>query len=247
MLRLEKARKSGEVNVQMRNRDRFFNPVFCTALGIALFMHLFAFVVFHVHAFKIESQWVFPPIRVQSELSAGPKVSDGFVLAEIEDNKLLTPSFQPPPFSAPTMPSISEVVFKGHLEDFNEVTVQSNLFLALEQQIHPLKHSTPEFSYSLDSFKLELSGRLGEKKLIQQPPVERMVFKTKRLGEYKARYIVKIDEMTGKIFWMKNINTSKRLNEMDRKAEMLLAQLYFEHDPNLIETEGEVDITFVMP
>jgi len=241
MLRLEKAKKSGEVNIRLRNRERFLNPVFCTAFGIALFMHLFAVAIFHIQPFLPESLWVFPSVRVQSEPMISISLDNGMVFADVEQNKILTPSFQPPPPSKFEMPPIPEMSSERYLGLLDEIKTPP------EPSFFPeLIHLSPQFSFHCNSFKIGVSGRLAEKELIQQPQPDKMSLKSPCLEKYSAHYAVKVDESTGKIFWMKKVESTKR-PELDQKAEAILASLAFKPDPKQYETGGEVEITFATP
>lgn len=242
MLRLERASKSGEVHVHLRTRERFFNPVFCTALGIAVILHLVGILFFHVKPFKIESQWVIPAVKVNSEIGVKVDEGDAYVLAQIEEGKLLTPNSKAPPRSHSALPDLSEVYVilpRTLPEEAKEVAPSPPKTLQLKSI--PL-----DFSFTYDSFEMAISGRLGERELLKQMGPDEKMSSVASLHRIRSRYLVRIDERTGTIFWSKRIESTKQF-DLDQKAERILASLQFRRDPTAFDTEGEIEITFAMP
>lgn len=249
MLRLERASKSGEIHVQLRTKERFFNSTLCLALGIAAFMHLLAIVFFHVKPFKVESQWVIPAVRVNSEVGAKVEEGDAFVLAQIEEGKQLTPSFKAPPRSRLVLPGLPDSYAALPLtlteETTSEMTVRDKDPSPL-QEILPLKQAPLPRSVSYDSFEIALSGRLADKEVLKKMVPDQITSSVAGLSRFRSRHLVRIDEKTGMIFWHKPLELTKN-TILDRKASQILASLRFKPDPQMIDTEGEIEITFVIP
>lgn len=243
MLKLERVSKSGEINVRLRTCERFFNPVFCLSLGLAVFLHLLAIIVFHISPFKIESQWIFPSVKVNSELGLQPD-SDTFILAHMEENKLLTPAFQYPPRSTSELPIYTEnSLFTRLKPDESEGFAQ--LINTFDLRMLPLTHLSPKLPVTCDSFTITISGRLAETELLEQMLPTKIQLQSPSIKKVRVRYNVRVDEKNGRIFWVRRIESSKR-NDFDQQSEMILNSLYFKNDPKNIETEGEVEITFAI-
>ncbi len=190
MLRLERASKSDEIHVRLRTRERFLNPTFCTALAIAFSFHLLAAVLFHIKPFKIESQWIFPSVKVNSELGITPSDTDAFVLAQIEENKLLTPHVKPPPQSISRLPEVTEIHSPLPSKLSQEPYVPPRHFASLEKD--PLQHAPLDFSFAYDSFAIAISGRLGERTLIDTMKPTQIISKSAPVKKFRTRYLVRI-------------------------------------------------------
>lgn len=243
MLKLERASKSGEINVRLRTRERFFNPVFCLALGLAVSLHLFAIIIFHISPFKIESQWIFPSVKVNSELGLQPD-SDTFILAQMEENKLLTPAFQPPPRSISVLPAYTEnSLSKKFKSDKSQEYAQ--VINTFDLRMLPLTHFSPNLLLTYDSFAITVSGRLAETELLEQMIPTKVQSQSPPIKKVHVRFDVRVDEKNGRIFWVRRIESSKR-NDLDQQSEQILKSLHFKNDPKNVETEGEVEITFAI-
>lgn len=246
MLRLEKTAKTGEINVRLRKRDRFFSSAFCLAFGVALFLHLLAILLFQIHPFIVESQWLFPSIKVNSELEIQHLDSEAFVLAEMEENKLLTPTFNPPAGSMPELPKIPEVYLTHQLEPIPEKRLPPQKIFSAETNTLPVVHFSPKFSFSFDSFAISAYGRLGEKAIVSQAKPEQITLQLFTLQKMRARYLVRVEEKTGTIFWAERLESTK-MPDLDRQAERIINTLCFQQDHTHLETLGEVEITFFVP
>jgi hypothetical protein len=250
MLRLQRASKSSDIHVQLRTKERFFNPTLCLALGIAAFMHLAAIFFFHIKPFKIESQWIIPDVKVNSEIGLKVEDGDAFILAQIEEGKLLTPSFKAPPqpqADLPNFPGSYAIPPMALTErvDLEEVS-RGGRASSMPHQTFPLKYTPLSTSFSCDSFDIAISGRLGDKEVVKKIASEQMTASVSSLRRVRSRHLVRVDESTGTIFWRKCLESTKN-SELDQKAEKILAGLYFKPDPQAFDMEGEIEITFAIP
>lgn len=250
MLRLQRAPKSSEIHVQLRTRERFFNPTLCLALGIAAFMHLTAILFFHIKPFKIESQWIIPAVKVNSEVGVRAEEGDAFILAQIEEGKLLTPSLKLPPRPQSELPDFPEsyAILPMALTDWINLEVSSRVKWAslVPRQALPLQHTPLPISFTCDSFDMAISGRLADKEVVKTMAPEKMTASVSTLRRVRSRHLVRVDESTGTIFWQKRLESTKN-NDLDQKAEKILFNLHFKPDPKAFDTEGEIEITFAIP
>lgn len=106
MLKLEQSRKR-DVSITVRQKDPFFNKIFCAALLWAVGIHLFGFLAFHIAPFRINySDSIFRPVSVASDIG---KNAEGLALALIEEHIPVPPYLLLPSTIEHKSPSIPKI------------------------------------------------------------------------------------------------------------------------------------------
>jgi len=219
MLKLEKTSDLSGLAIQMRERERFFEPRVLKAFLIALFLHTSGLLLFHAAPFDFSSNYLFPPIQVQMDsplqgvsVLAGPTT-------EIDD-------FLPPPISfVPAMDQDflpKNSVLAPYLEfdphAFN--TIESHLWPKWEEPLLPLKEPW---------IKLSISGDLAHHPLITSNPLlEEVKVISPTFKEAYAHFRVLLDAHSGELFWYERIDVADEMQAMNMLAESILTKLRFQ-------------------
>lgn len=237
MLKLQKNRNR-EINVTLRNRERFWTRTFIYALSIALGLHLFAVLIFQIHSYFHTDENIFPPIVVQADMFSE---SDNGILANVEDLDTQYNFLKAPIASSPQLPYLSIFPSSSEVEYVKEFNLNDNPFANLEADWEHLfsKNSlTPK-----TSIKVKVSGALAEFPVLDDG-VSQVLPKMKLGGSHKISYAVQVEGKTGRIFWQMMTGQGEKHTVMVL-AEQILANMRFDQNPFLFVQTGEIEINFV--
>lgn len=233
MLKLEKIGYR-EIHVGIRDKARVFNPVFLKALGIALALHLGAFILFQVPPFITTSDSILPPAFVESDIHSG--LGDHSTLARIEKEGMVQRDLYEPALSQLELPAIP--AFYGQT--------------SVERSQSPLFHGDEDWeSHSLASselIRIQISGALAEVPLLNDGVREELISflsaqDGKTLGE-RLIFMVQVELMSGSIFWHLPAQASSD-PVLTSCAEKILREMRFQSNGQCFVCAGEIEVTFV--
>ena len=236
MLKLEKASKNHDIYIRMRYRERFYNSSLKKALYIALSLHLFAGLLFHISPFKLFSERILPPIVVEADLSESIEESENGTLAHLEGEETPLRALLTPKSSSPKLPALPKLILLSKLEIFNQEILAINPFIEIEKDYRQNSFKTT-FKYQ-PSIQVAVSGPLAQK----DPPYLNYPMSIDIPFSEKLSFDVQVQNKTGKIFWISaKKNHSQSLNKL---AEQVLKEIEFPKEFNEFITSGEIDIMF---
>lgn len=249
MLRIERKSRKASYYVGIKEKSRLLTPTFLAAFGIAFSLHFAGILLFHISPVKLRhADLIFRPVQVKIDYL--PLIDSG-VLAELENDAPPRPEILEPPHSEPKVnplgpapvlhriayPSVKAGVnFPFGLDQFRSYAPN---FIALAPPsiskrgpvIIRVGGELSKKNYSLKEFDLDsllppaVSGGFWQKKAV--------VFR------------VKMENRTGRIFWMAPISDHER-KKLLRLGEKVLARLQFEKSERGATTEGEIEIEFAI-
>lgn len=222
MLKLERRGKSPDISVRLREREPFFNGLLWKALLIAVGIHVGAILVFHVRPFIIQSTFIYLPVQVQSDR---PNVSR----AQIVDDGLDEAQYVP----APPL----ELLTWEHEADVEQPIAFSDLIE--DPEIH---YSAPPSQLMIPAVQLHISGELGQRALLKHDgSLDQLVaFNPEKPDPKYVTYHVRVEELTGKVFWFERVRSSRN-GRTDELAEKILLNLEFEPGAPFRNAHGTID------
>lgn len=246
MLRLEKKRHH-EITVFLRDKERVFNRTFLYAFGIALGMHLFAVLIFHIHPFISLGDRILPPTMVEIDSNGMEDLNSG-ALAVIEQEG----GFKPYLLPRASDPKISMKMSPPpvlQVEYVASKNVLSHSFSSIEEDWSYLVQSDASEQKRQEPIHVHISGKLADVPLVKNGSQEITTLQLDNLlpsESYLAVYEVQVDRKTGRIFWYTALH-SDRLQTVDAWAERMLQQMVFQADPEAFVSKGEIEISFYAP
>lgn len=231
MLKLEK-KPYAKVSITIGERNSFWTPLLFKAFCLAMGVHLMAFLLFNIHAFKLSSTFTHAPIHVQTPRNySKPTV-------EVDE----------------TVEEYNQALEFPLLAFLEKVPVDleppsSAFFSSTELRNHPFEenfslHPAPPISFPLEitPYQIFITGELSNRKLIQADP--QLNQKIKKQGPFPEpvylSYKVQIDEDSGQIFWYESVSPVSHLSAK-ALAENLLLSLVFEKGRPFTHVSGQID------
>lgn len=235
MLKLKPACSNQNLVICVGNRPPFFNRSLCQALGIALAIHIGAFLLFHIQTFYHESSVILTPIHVQAHL---PSSNESVALLAKQEH--IDKSILPPP---PLLLPNTRLTDLTPSPSFSFPSLKDPVFARLEQI--PLPSLPSPFPLVYHPIYLFIAGEIAEYPLIK---ADFDLLTTPVLVDHvthytEVRYEVRLDERSGCIMWYDKKQTSADA-QLDRLAETILLSLQFTPDPHIPFPSGEV--TFIL-
>jgi len=249
MLKLEKKSWSRPVSVRMRDSGRMLSPLFFRALALALGFHLLGFAIFQVKPISIgHIDIIFPPVQVNIELAS---MQEGGVSAQLEGKGVPANLILEPKQPTPDIPMVSRLRMMRDIAYPKMATSSVNPFKSLENSVHLFGslHLSPPIPESATPIVIRISGELAQRKVLSEGrEVEKFLgrkLQDKKIIQFLATYDVKVENRTGKIFWYKEKETSKKKKHREY-AEKVLNGIRFERDIQGFVTCGQVEILFTV-
>lgn len=243
MLKLEKIAKTLEINITLRERERFFNKALMQALSFAFGLHLLAFLLFHIQFIKIiDSPSAVIPALVEADFAM---TSDNTVLAITEEEGNYSRHFIETKESKPLLPTF-------HLCDPASEALQINRscewksdpFSQMESQSNAVVIPLPKpVTGWIRSLNVAILGSLSDFCLLSEDWKRMDLTSIRNFQNYRVLFSVLVDPSSGMIYWYEWI-TEKIHRDLDGIAEEILKNLRFTPGENLITTCGEVEISF---
>jgi hypothetical protein len=248
MLKLEKAAKTRELNVILRDKPALMSRTFLVALSYALFCHLGAVLLFQVSPFKISYEAsVISPVMVASDFfSDHQQVTVHYDEHGQVPDYLLAPRAKPsqlPAFDQKTDPiamdivkplSLSKSEFRT-LEDRIEVQPMINIFPAATKKSPFAVHASGVIADKEIVINNQLSLEKIEKFAAMNPSM-------KLNSPYYLSFSVMVEQNKGEIIWWEAHNEN-----IDPKVYWLmislLEDLRFEKDSQKIIENGTIELT----
>lgn len=198
MLRLEQVRKSRDISISLRQKEPFFNAIFCLAMGWALGAHLCVFLLFYIAPFKINySDSIFPPVAVVSDLG---KARDANALALVEEEIAIPQHLIPPLIGDLATPSIplnlprKDWEFKAPFSPFHP-------FLSAEKEL--LTHGNVFVEAAAPSpLKVLIAGPLAGFESEKCDFFIPASFQNLQKRDYEIAFDVRVDGNLGQIIWL---------------------------------------------
>lgn len=242
MLKLERVRQ--DFIIRIRERDRLLTPLFWQALGMALAVHIGAFLIFHIQPFKADSSFIFPPVYLDTQGKQTPFNQE--VSSQTQTVPLLADLPSIPPSLEVKLPQIP-LGTSLFLEDEPQATFNllSNQTVLIDPVAFSFTHPFWPTAYS--PVHLHVSGELANRSILSADPLfsKRLVKEeTDELSSYLVKYHVQVNEQTGTIFWYDK-KQSSGIQKIDKRAESLLLSLQFSpHKGRSLDSiDGEIELT----
>ncbi|MBA2369076.1 MAG: hypothetical protein H0V82_08655 [Candidatus Protochlamydia sp.] len=218
MLKLEKSGRSAHINITFREKEKIFNPLFFKAFFCAILLHLTAFSLFHVQPFALSSNYIYPPVRVNSEhepLLMAPSL----LIGEVENDLFPIPPKMAglPPSNLLALSPLFEQVLDLDLIPFPSFDV-------LEQRYWPLPPSPPVEKAAI---RLFISGELADHPIVNKELQKIILLDNGTTEPLYVSYQVKAEEKTGTIFWHQRLNSSGS-DETDTLTEKIMLESKFQ-------------------
>lgn len=222
MLKLEKTGRSSQISVRLREQESFLNSFLVKAFLIALSIHAAFFLIFHIQPFFLESQFLYPPVHVQTDRTNSSS------LAVLEEEPIDDPHAIPPP---PLTAFFDDLVLTmdPHLTSpWSDAEHWTQPFAELENRLMVYQAPALSTPMSYSPIRVFISGDLAERALLKY---DLRIDKTKAFRAdlpepLFATYRVQVDDESGMIFWYE-IQRSTGNPEMDALAEELLSRFRF--------------------
>lgn len=197
MLKLEKIRKTKDLNVCLRQKEPFFNRTFCLALLWAAGLHLFGILAFHIAPFKITySNSLFPPVSVDSDLGWSLR---GKTMAFFEE-EINVPAHLLVPFIDDFVPAPVELPALKEKSGYAPKISGAHPFLSselkgLQHEASPLQRTSAQFVH------IDVSGPLAAA-VWKKPEIEISSLHFTKKSELFLCFDVLVDGKSGRIFWL---------------------------------------------
>lgn len=236
MLKLEKVYKTGEINITLREHDRFLTKNLLIALGIAVALHLTGVLLFHVNLFKIVgSQTQLPTIPLDIEIPSFEE--GGGALSAVDQEDLLYLLMKEPKGMALSFPSVPEIVpYSLSLE--GNVADQTRPVVFSQEDIYPIDIFSTREGPSIPT-SIIVSGPLSEIEFYGDGVKSLSIPETKMAG--RVFYEVQVENRTGLIFWHEYKEGNHLLKST---AEEILKKLKFSPNEDGFVTRGNIEIVF---
>lgn len=234
MLKLEKNSGTSDISVRLHQNERSLNAIFFTALGIALAIHLAAFLLFHIQLFKVASPVIFSPVKVLTD-----QISSVTALDHLDSDLTLERILPPPTETSPKLPSLPFFKSEDPL-----IALDSGLS-SFEGGSTPILKANSPFLFPYHPVQMHISGMLAEKNLIDSSNalLNEISAKNSPRKSETVVYSVKLNESQGRIFWYER-QTPLSSGEINQLAENIIESLQFESNPKRTDTGGEIAFTF---
>jgi len=208
MLKLEKIGHSRDISVSFRDKPRFFNRTFVLSLGMALFFHSAALVLFHIAPFKIGYQdSVSPSAFVATDFNDASFVDAG----HLDLNHESIPEYLAGPLKFHLgAPSLQLKVLYAEPKEYSQLPVKSknNTFTALEDRIKLQSlHSFFDDQPAKSAVDVHISGSLAEVRAHYDMHMEEFIEgvasgKIDNISSLRRFcYDVQVESSFGKVFW----------------------------------------------
>lgn len=242
MLKLEKIGYR-EIHVGIRDKERVFNPIFLKALGIALVLHLGAFILFQIPPFITTSDSILPPAFVESDIHFGS--GDHSTLAHIENEGMVQRDLYEPAFSQLELPAIPAFHRQKSVEWSQSAHIHA------DEESEDRRGSFMEKGRSLASMepiRIQISGALAEIPLLDDGIREELISflsaqGSKTLGE-RLIYMVQVELMSGCVFWHLPAQAAS-VPALSSCAEQILRDMRFQSSQQCFVCAGEIEMTFI--
>lgn len=246
MLKLEKKSRDREIHIHMRAKQGFWNPTFRTALCIAVGLHLFAVILFHVSPFKLTNERILPPTAVEADIADQAEESEQMIVTQLDQDETKSTFTLNPRSTAPEVPKLPKSTFLREAVSFHEKNHDkiANSFESIEngfKEHYFIGRNSGKGNVTLP-VQLNVSGQLAEK---AEPEWSYSTLPRIPSSEpQRVVYGVQLDNKTGKIFYFIPKELSKNPHTQ-LIAESILRELTFSSDaPDEFVTSGEIEIVF---
>jgi hypothetical protein len=240
MLKLEK-QKYRDISVTMRDKKSCINRSFLYALAIAIGMHLFAVLIFHIHSILV-SDVILPPTLVEIDTNGIFDENDPAVLALADPDGRLQRHVLAPMPSLPQLPTVESPQIARELEYLQISHSSENPFLSIEEDWQYLIENSK--SKTFKSIEIHLTGELASLKIVNPEHLNSNFFPISK--SEVAIYHVKVERRSGKVFWFLAEQTPQAA-ALQEKAETILRSIIFEPDMLAFVSDGDIEITFNGP
>lgn len=241
MLKIEKVSRHYDVILQLTQRKIFSYP-FLKALCLASLLHFLALLIFHIGPFKIEISGHLPPAFVDTEIAE----QEMNVVAQIQGEKKALKFQRAPKGFSLSLPSISTSIPRHHLESIQEPDFLNHPFLKLENDLLTENFFAVQKKRMNPLFEITLGGSLAKNKqenietLINDESILSLL---KPLGSLHVVYTAKIENKTGRIFFLEPKDTS--LTDTYQKViSQILTRITFYPIEKGFVTSGEITIDY---
>lgn len=232
MLKLERVYKSRDVNITLREQDRFLTKSLLKALGIAAAIHLFGLLLFQVNLFKIiGSQTQLPSVPVDF---AFPSFEQGNVQSQVAKEELYLPIREPNKLKM-NLPELHEPA-PFSLPSAVEFTIPPFHFKDTDLYPADIFGESSELSPRLSS--ITVSGPLTENKIIDDGLKGLAIEENPE--PFRLFYDVQVDNRSGQIFWFESKDRIE--SRRQRIAEKILKNIRFAPNLNSFVTKGGIEI-----
>ncbi len=244
MLRIEKKSRTKSVYVSIREKGKMFTPSFIRALVIAVSLHASGFLFFNIQPYRIlQTQTQFPPVQVNIEMA----VPDSSIYAELKRENKQQIALNEPSWAEPLIP-LQSLSSKGrflalpktdYFPDYPFVKSREKVFfpdwIALSPP-SPVIRSTPA---------INITGPLSDRLILSNLFQKAVDLPSRKIRAVSARYLVKVDDQTGKIFWF-HLEGAEMKEKTARKFESILTDLQFEPLSSSFLSHGEIEICLAL-
>lgn len=228
MLKLQKKGKQ-EIQVFLRKRESLWSRSFICALSIALGLHIFAILIFQIHAYFNPNDSILPPIIVQADI--GNFLTEE-IIASLEEQEIQYSFLIPAEASLPQFPSLSTSQSESPLEYLKEESLLHNSFTSIEEDWQYLFDSPNQRTPHI---KINISGDLAETTLIEDG-IKNIKWNGK---SQRVVYAVQVEGKTGRIFWQMEKEGTHNL------AEQILSEIRFSQNNDSFVQTGQIEILFM--
>lgn len=227
MLRIEKGTRHNPIVLTFRDKPLVFSLEFVQAFGIALGIHLFALILFHISPFKVRNPEItLPPSLVHIELTSG----EGQVVTDLHDSEPRLRMPAPPRWTNPSFPDIPD---SSSFTDDLTVSMEPLLKKGFDEAPIVLHE---EFPVQDAAVHVIVSGPLAN---YEMDPV--IASLTETTPASRQHFAVKVDAKSGTVFWYEQLEGTK---EGKIQAEQILGNLRFHAQDRSIILSGEVEIIY---
>ncbi len=248
MFKIEKSKKSNEIQIGMRQSAFIFDRYFILALVTAIAIHLAAALLFHVRLFSMwEIETILPATKAYAHfVKSSVEENDTAAIAQINREGRLTPAQLAPNESLPVLPPLK--ISSDHQSIDYRVNNVNNPFVEIEKDIEEKYFEFDEIPLIIPSIKIIISGPLSEIPLQDFDAEIAKLFvlqklSSKNLHQERLVYAVKVNMHTGQIFWFQPQEsiTNKKQTYL---AEKILKNILFQTNDKDFLQNGQVEITF---
>lgn len=217
MLKLEKTADLSTIVIRIREKERFFEPGLVKALAIALILHSGALILIHVTPFSFTSNFIFPLVRVQSDLPLA--ATSALVVEDINEEE-----FAPPPFLF--APPLEWVSGPSEFPLPSSVMFDPSMLDSIEKNMWPKWNEPLLYQLEEPLVQLSISGDLAKIPLISDDPLLNQIEPLTTHSPFYVVYEVQLDQATGEIFWFERTENSG-IKRIDQLTETILLNLRF--------------------
>lgn len=239
MLKIENVSRHYDVALEVK-QSKIFNSLFLKAFLFACLLHLTAALIFHIGPFLIVSKGNLLPAFVDIEFAANEKN----VLAQIEPDKKKMRFSSPPKITQPNLPPLSTPMMMHDLEALQEFKLLNHPFLKLENELQAenffaKQNQKPKVPLTLQMSVTGPLSKIEPESLQALTKNESLLSLLKPLGSLHAVYSVRVENKTGRIFFLESIS-DKEPHELSK----FLKELTFKPQDTGFVTTGEITLDF---